>query len=177
MKQTNVWILIFLAGCVMMPPFAFAGKKEDAKKIIDALNQKVKAAGEKGDLQGAIDAAEEVLEVTTKAYGEKSLESARAMNNVANLYLYADHADNAERLYKNMILILIKRLNHKDLEIADAYYNLAMAYAVQKKFDPARKMLNDCYKIRAEKLGENHADTQKARKALDDIWSDTPSSL
>ena len=168
---------VFLTGSVLVSSPAFASKKSDAKKEIENLNQKIKESGDKGDLQTAITAAEDALDAATKGFGENSLEAAKATMNVANLYMYADHAADAERLYKNAILIQMnKKVDPNGPEMADSYYNLAMAYAVQKKYDEGRDLLNKCYKIRAQRLGENHPDTQKARKALDDVWNEAAAS-
>ena len=151
---------------------SYAGKKDETRKKLDALNEKIKEAGKKGDLQAAIDAADRALALSSKELGEESPETAKALNNVANLYMYADHAEDAERLYKKAILIESNLHGNKDIGVADSLFNLAMAYAIQKKFDEAGKTMDRVYKIRLGKLGESHPETKKAREALDNLWKE-----
>ncbi len=161
---TIVLLLIFAAG---VP--AYANKKDDAKKKIDSLNQQIKSFGEKGDLQSAISSAEEAAKVAREEVGADSVEYAKTLNNVANLYMYAEHPIAAERLYKDAILIETAHYDPNGLELADSYYNLALAYAVQNKFSEALKMMNRVHKIRTDKLGADHPNTQKAREMLTDL--------
>lgn len=170
-KLRAISFIIFISILAAAVP-AYAGKKDSAKKEIDALNQQIKEAGEKGDLQAAIEAAEKAFDIASDKFGKESKEAAKAMTNMANLYMFAHHAEDAERLYKNVILIESKIYSENDLNLADSFYNLAMAYAVQKKYDEARKMLDRTYKIRLQRLGEDHPDTQKIRKTIDEIWSE-----
>lgn len=168
-------ILAFFLSIALVAVPLYAGQ-EDAAKQIDVLNQKIKEAGEKGDLQAAITAAEEALDKSAALYGEKSGEKAKALNNVANLYMYAEHAVDAERLYKEAILIEVDKFGTDSLEIGDSYFNLAMAYATQKKYDEAREMLKKTLSIRTEKLGAEHADTKKVHEVIKEIWNETPSA-
>ena len=165
-KLTAVFILVVIFSV----PNAFAFGKGEAKKKIDALNKQVSEAANKGDLQAAITAAEEVFDVSVKTFGEKSLETSRAMNNMANLYMYAGNAADAERMYKNAILIEVTEKGKDSTEVSDSYYNLGMAYAMQEKFDEARQVMNLSLLIRQGKLGASHPDTVKAQKMLDELW-------
>ena len=162
---------ILILSLVIFSVPSYAGKKE-ATKQLDVLNEKVKEAGKKGDLQAAIDAADQALALALKEFGEKSIETVKALNNVGNLYMYANHAEDAERLYKKAILIETDLHGREDLGVADSLFNLAMSYAVQKKFEEAGKTMNRVYKIRIEKLGESHPETKKAREALDNLWKE-----
>lgn len=168
-----IYLLTFL---FLFSESALASKKE-ALKQIETLNHQIQQAGEKGDLQAAITAAEEVLAISQKTFGEQAPEAAKALNNVANLYLYSDNALQAERLYKEAILIEADKYGKDSKELADSYYNLAMAYAVQKKYEEGRQMLTKSHQIRLKNFGEDHPDTKKAREALDQIWSETMVSL
>lgn len=167
--KLRVFLLLLPALFLCTAPL-YAGKKGDAKKQIETMNQKMKAAADKGNLQEAIEAAEKAFDAAVEGYGAESMEAGKAMNNMANLYMFANHAEDAERLYKKSIIIGIKNLEANSPELADSYYNLAMAYAVQKKYDEAREMMDKVYKMRTERLGPNHPDTQKAQKTLDELW-------
>ena len=170
MGKQKFWILM-LTVFFIFSGFGFGGEKKEAAKKIETLNRTINEAASKGDLQKAIMAAEDALAIATKSFGENSFETAKAMNNVANLYMYAGHPGEAERLYKNSILIEVEEKGGDSLEAADSYYNLAMAYAMQKKYDPAGKMLNQALKIRTKELGASHPETLKVQKMLDEVWS------
>ncbi len=172
-RKFKALMLFIFVSFLCFPLTSYAGKKEEAQKKIEVLNGKVKAAGEKGDLQEAITSAEEALQVANKEIGEKSIEAAKALNNVANLYMFAEHPLDAERLYKKAILIEAEHYDKNGAEIADSYYNLGIAYAVQKKFTEARKILDKAYKIRVEKLGRDHPETKKTRQTIDEIWAES----
>ncbi len=144
-----------------------ATQKEVQAKI-DEFNQRIKEAGDKGDLQAAIEAAEQALATATQGFGAESPEAARAKNNVANLYMFAGHPANAEQLYKEAVLIQSKK-DSESVSMADSLYNLSMAYGMQQKYDEARQMMDRAYKIRLSKLGPDDADTQKAAAKLKEI--------
>ncbi len=163
-------LVAFLVFLFLSVP-AYAGKKE-VQKQIDALNEQLLKAATAGDLQTAIGKAEEALELARKEFSEEGLETAKAMNNVANLYMYAGHAGEAELLYKNAILIETGH-DPAGLALADSFSNLAMAYGMQKKYNEARKTLDRAYKIRMEKLGPDHPDTKKILTALDQIRAES----
>lgn len=173
--KTLPFLLLWVTVISLNPESLYAGNKKDAQKKIDALNQEVQKAADGHDLQKAITSAEDALDIASKEFGESSIEAAKAMNNVANLYLFSDHPQEAERLYKQSILIESYEKGKDSLEVADSYYNLAMAYAMQKKFDEARKMMDLTFKVRKEKLGASHPDTLKAQEMGNTLWNESKS--
>ncbi len=150
-----------------------ATKKKEVQKQIDALNHTVQEAANKGELQKAITAAEDVLDLAKKEFGDSSIEAAKAMNNVANLYLFIGHPTDAERLYKDSIILEVTKYGNDNVEIADSLYNLGMAYAMQKKYGEALKMVDRVLKIRKEKLGANHPETLKAQEMATTLWKES----
>lgn len=173
MKKTKLPLAVIAGFIIFIVSAPVYANKESAASAIDVLNEKVKEAGKKGDLQTAIEAAENALEIAQREIGKDSMETARALNNVANLYMYAGHPVESESLYKQAILIETEHHDKDSLTVADSFYNLGMAYAVQKKYMEARKVLERALKIRSEKLGTDHADTLKIRDAIDEIWNES----
>ncbi len=169
LKSVSVF---FLSFCLLSSG-AYANDKTEAKKQIHDLHKKVQEASEAGDLQAAIEAAEQAHEIASEAFGDKSREKSEELNNVANLYMFAGHPAEAAELYKNAILIETGQRKKKDLTLADYFYNLAMAYAMQKKYPDARIMLKKAYEIRVKQLGEDHPDTNKIRKAQEQIFTES----
>ena len=168
-KSLGIYLLVCLIG---LPGISFAKASKEAVKKTEEFNKKIKSLADAGDLQKSIETAEEALAFSVKEFGDKSLETAHALNNVANLYMFSGNPANAERLYKESILILTNKKDKEGLEAADYYYNLGMAYAMQKKYDEASKILNQCLQIRAKELGNKNAETQKVQKVLADVWEE-----
>ncbi len=167
MKSKKVLTLV-LAFVLCAPALVFAGNKKEAAKKIDALNQQIAQAAKDRDLQRGIDAAEEAFEISSREFGKDSKEASSAMINLANLYMYADDPAGAENLLKKAILNMSVK-DMRSLDVADAYFNLSMAYAMQKKYDEASKCMNLVLQIRTEKLGRDHEETLKAQKMFDQL--------
>lgn len=148
---------------------ASAKDHSDAAAKIRALNDQIMAANGKGDLSGALLAAEKAFELSKTEYGTSSKEAADTMNNLANLYLYANRAAAAEQLYKQAILIDIEKMDKKGTEMADIYFNLGVAYAIQKKYMDAINILNKALVIRREKLGADNVATKKVEAMVEEL--------
>ena len=159
--------ILFFLGAHTGPVFAKDQKAAEAK--IQALNDQIVAANENKDLPAALRAAEEAVQVAKTGYGENSLQAADTMNNLANLYLYIKRAPEAERLYKKAILIDLEKLDKEGVEIAAIYFNLGVAYAMQKKYNPAIDILNKALNIRLKKLGRDDASTKNVEQMIAEL--------
>ncbi len=168
-KLTRIFAVGLILTVCAVPAGLYAGDQKEAERKIAELNKKIQEAGNGEDLQGAIDAAEEALDVAVDAYGEESPETAKAMNNTANLYMMAHHPVEAGNLYGQALEILEAKKGKNDLDAADYNYNLAMSLAMQGKYDDARKAMKRTIEIRKKKLGKKHADTVKAEEMLQEI--------
>ena len=91
------------------------------------------------------------------------------MNNLANLYLYLKRAPEAEQLYKKTILIDLGKLDKEGVEIAAIYFNLGVAYAMQKKYNAAIDILNKSLNIRIKKLGRDDASTKNVEQMIAEL--------
>lgn len=160
---------LFLAFALAVMPAAFAFDKKEAAEQIEQLNKKILEASGKNDLQGAIEAAEDALTVARLGFGEESPEAAKAMNNVANLYMFSRHPQEASELYKKALEIETKEKGRDSTDAADTHFNLAASYGLQAKFDDARASIKEALRIREKKLGKDHPDTVKAREMLEQI--------
>ena len=159
--------ILFFLGAHTEPVFAKDEKAAAAK--IQALNDKIVAANEARDLPAALRAAEEAVQVAKTGYGENSIQAADTMNNLANLYLYLKRAPEAEQLYKKTILIDLGKLDKEGVEIAAIYFNLGVAYAMQKKYNPAIDILNKALNIRLKKLGRDDASTKNVEQMIAEL--------
>ncbi len=170
MRQIILAFTLVIAAAGVQPVcFAKLDSKAEAREKIKALNQKVIEAGKANDLQAAIVAAEDALSVASLAFGDDDPETAKALNNVANLYLFSEHPKEALELYKKALEIDNKKSGKKSIEAADTSYNMAMAYGMLAKFDDARASMKRTIEIRREKLGATHPDTLKAEQMLNEI--------
>lgn len=148
---------------------AFAKDKSAGAAKIQALNDQLVAANEARDLPAALKAAEEAVRVAKTEFGEESLEAADTMNNLANLYLYLKRAAEAERIYKQAILIDLVKLDRDGVEIAAIYFNLGVSYAMQKKYTAAINILNKALLIRMTKLGPDDPATKSVDQMIAEL--------
>lgn len=148
---------------------ALAKDPRVGEKKIRALNDQIVAANEARDLPKALHAAEEAVRVAKEEFGPDGLEAADTMNNLANLYLYLKRAAEAEQLYKQAILIDIKKLDKEGLEMASIYFNLGVAYAMQKKYSAALNVLNKALIIRLKKLGPDDESTKHVDQMIAEL--------
>jgi tetratricopeptide (TPR) repeat protein len=165
--------LIFI-GAVLFFFVAHSGSarakgSESGKEKLRALNAQIIEADEKQDLPAALLAAEEAVRVAQEVFGPESLETADAMTNVANLYMVADRAPEAARMYQRAILIELEKRDNESVEMADSYMNLGAAYAVQKKYTAAIDILNKAVNIRLKKLGPDDPSTKQVREMAEDV--------
>lgn len=133
------------------------------------LSDQIIEADEKQDLPAAIQAAEEAVRVAQKEIGSQSLKTADAMNNLANLYLLADRAPEAQRLYQAAILIDLEKMDAKSVAMADIYYNLGVAYAMQKKYKAATDILRKARDIYLEKQGPEGESAKKMDEMITEL--------
>ena len=159
--------VLFCFGVQSGPAFAKDHSAGAAK--IQALNDQIVAANEKRDLPAALQAAEEAARVAKAEYGQNSLEAADTMNNLANLYLYLKRAAEAEQIYKQAILIDLKKLDKEGTEIAGIYFNLGVAYAMQKKYSAAIDILHKALAIRSKKLGPENEATKNVEQMIAEL--------
>ena len=126
---------------------------ELGKEKLRDLNAQIIEADEKQDLPAALSAAEEAVRVAKTEFGEKSLEAADTMNNLANLYMAANRAPEASQIYQQAILINLEKQDKNSIAMAEIYFNLGVAYAAQKKYKPAIDILRKSRAIYLEKQG------------------------
>ena len=148
---------------------AVAKDHKAVAETIRTLNKEIADANERHDLPGALQAANKAVQLAKTEFGENSREAGDAMNNLANLCLFADRAGEAEQLYKQTVLIYLKKKDKKGTEMADLYVNLGIAYAAQKKYSDALKILNKALIIRRGKLGPDNIATKKVEEMMDDF--------
>ncbi len=149
---------------------ALANDQKAAAETLQTLNREIAEANDKQDLPSAIHAAEKAVQVAKTEFGSKGLEAAGAMNNLANLYLFADRAAEAETLFKETVLIYLEKKDKKGTEMADLYVNLGIAYAAQKKYRESLKILEKALIIRREKLGPDNIATKKVEEMMGDFY-------
>lgn len=140
-----------------------------AKEKLRSLSEQIIEADERQDLPAAIQAAEEAVRVAQKEIGPQSLKTADAMNNLANLYLLADRAPEAQRLFQAAILIDLEKMDPKSVAMADIYYNLGVAYAMQKKYKLATDILRKARDIYQEKQGPESDSAKKTDEMITEL--------
>jgi tetratricopeptide (TPR) repeat protein len=163
--------LCLAAACFFLPGSGvlWAEDISAGKEKLRLLNEQIVEADEKQDLPAAIRAAEESVRVAQKEIGPQSLKTADAMNNLANLYLVAGRAPEAQRLYQSAILIGLEKMDAKSVAMADIYYNLGVAYAMQKKHKAATDILRKARDIYQEKQGPDAEPAKRADEMITEL--------
>ena len=172
MKKSRYGFLLLLGILFLLVTqmgLAFAADQKAAAAKIQALNDQIVAANEARDLPTALRAAQEAVQVAKAGYGKNSLPAADTMNNLANLYLYLKRAKEAEQLYRQAILIDLQKLDKEGTEIAAIYFNLGVAYAMQKKYSAAIDVLNRALTIRLKKLGPDNVETKHVEQMIEEL--------
>lgn len=171
-KKSRYGFLLFLSiifCLVAQAGLAFAKDEKAVAAKIQALNDQIVAANDARDLPTALRAAEEAVRIAKEGYGKNSLQAADTMNNLANLYLYLKRAAEAEQLYKQAVLIDLKKLDKEGVEMAAIYFNLGVAYAMQKKYTAAIDILNKALNIRLKKLGPDSTETKNVEQMIAEL--------
>lgn len=156
---------------------AFGAAAEDKESQWKDINMKIAAAMEQGNLEAAVAAALESLDFAKKEFGAADVHAARAMNNLANLYLYQNKMDEAESLYREAIAIEETILGRDGLEVADTLFNLAMVAAMRKQYQEADSLLTSALKIKEQKLGADHPDLERIYAAKYEIQKDSQAAV
>ena len=97
-RRVSLLSLSVLFCLVLQAGPAFGRDQRVAAATIRTLNNEISDANERQDLPAALKAAEKTVQVAKTEFGDKSLEAASAMNNLANLYLFGNRASEAEGL-------------------------------------------------------------------------------
>jgi tetratricopeptide (TPR) repeat protein len=168
-RRISPFLLSFLFCLIAQTELAVAIDGSAGTAKIKDLNDQIVAANEARDLPAAIRAAEEAVRVAQKEIGPQSLKTADAMNNLANLYMLADRASEAQRLYQAAILIDLEKMDAKSIAMADIYYNLGIAYAVQEKHKAAIDILRKAREIYLEKQGPDDLSSKRTDEMITEL--------
>jgi CHAT domain-containing protein/uncharacterized protein HemY len=101
---------------------------------------------------------QEAINLRKVILGEKHLDYAQSLNNLANLYLVRGNFAQAEPLYKASLKIRKEVLGEKHLEYANTLDNLAILYKNMGNYAKAEPLYKENLKIRKAILGEKNLD-------------------
>ncbi len=128
MKVKRFWGVL-IAGCFAFAAVLKAGEAQETAAWTEA-NRATGALVQSGHFEEAFENAQKVLGQARTLWGLKHPNTAKAMNNLANLYVQSGDLDLAEDLYKKALAI--ERTQPKLREqAAGSYFNLAMIRKAQ----------------------------------------------
>ncbi len=130
------------------------------------LNEEVANLYRQGDIENAVHLAEESLGYAKANFGPDHINTAKALNNLANLYFRAGRSDEAEWMYEDAIRIEEKNLGLESLEVADSLYNFAMLDLYRKETSKARVKLEKALAIRKKQAQPDAAAITRLETAL-----------
>jgi CHAT domain-containing protein len=122
------------------------------------------------ELRGAIAAGEQLLAIRREVLGEKHVDTAVAMQNLAALYDDVNQPAKAEQYYQRAIELYERLLGTDHPLTAMAYGNLGEFRRGQGDLVQAASLRQRCLEIYQQTLGEDDADTAFAHNRLGAIY-------
>lgn len=135
MKSLSLFLVFFLlipGGGTRL----FASQEE-----WQALNLEIARLYAAGDVKSAVRTAEESLSRAKKEFGPSHLNTAKSLNNLANLYFTTGRVDEAGWMYEDALVIEERELGPESAAAADTLYNFSMLLMYRKDFVKAGERL------------------------------------
>lgn len=167
MKPVLIAVVFLLA--VTVSRAVFAGESE-----WHALNLEIARLYAQGDVDSAIRLAEESLAQAKKEFGPSDLNTAKALNNLANLYFRTGRLDEAGWMYEDALAIEEAKLGRDSVSAADTLYNSAMLLMFQKNDRKARIQLDRALAVYRAQTPRDEAAVERVEKALQQISQEVP---
>ncbi len=139
MSCRGLFLVLAAAGLLWLSLPAFSETAEDAWV---ASNKHTGELAKSGHLQEAFKNAQKVLAQARAVWGFKNLNTAKAMNNLANLYVQADKLDSAEELYLKSLEIE-KESGSSGETIGGTLFNLAVIHKARGDLEGANRLLDE----------------------------------
>ncbi len=160
MNPRFMFSVLFFCSLVV-PPVLYA-----SEEAWHHMNEEVANLYRQGDIENAVHLAEESLHYSKTNFGPEHLNTAKALNNLANLYFRNGRFDEAEWMYEDAIRIEEKTLGLDSLEVADSLYNFAMLDLYRKQTAKARTKLEKALAIRKKQAQPDAAAIARLESAL-----------
>lgn len=149
MKKLLRIFLVFYTGMML------AGTALTDGERIERLTGESMSLYRAGRYEEALAAAEEALILTEEAFGPEHPNTAKSLNNIAQIYAAMGCGEAAERLFLSSISINEKALGRAHPDLAPALGNLASLYSSAGRYGEAERLLRRLVKIREKEAGRN----------------------
>ncbi len=123
-----------------------------------------------GDYEEARPWFEQCLSITRDRLGEKHLDVADSLNNLAELYLYQGRYQEAEPLYLEALEMRKQLLGPQHPSVATSFNNLALLYQYQGKYQQAEPLYLQALEMRKQLLGQEHPDVATSFNNLAELY-------
>lgn len=155
-----VFILLIAAAAVFsVPAFAAEGEWE-------SMNLEIARLYSLGDFESAVRLAEQSLARAKSEFGPSHLNTAKALNNLANLYFRTGRPDEAGWLYEDALGVEENALGRESKSVADTLYNFSMLHLYLGQKDKARVKLERARAIYKAQTPPDPAALERVEKAL-----------
>jgi tetratricopeptide (TPR) repeat protein len=131
----------------------------DAVQQWRALNAQVSEAYRAGDYARGAKLAEQALDMSQKAFGNRASQTMASLNNLALLYEVQGRYAEAEPLYQQALQATRETLGPRHPSTLVCLGNLAELYREQGRYAEAEQFHRDALQARREVLGPRHRDT------------------
>jgi len=145
MKPYSLYYILLLG--LLIPQFL-------SGQTIAELNSKITALREKGDYEGAIPLAKQVVQ-QAKAHALDTT-YAETLNDCAELYYYTGRYKDAETLFIQSKNLRKKLLGTEDPEYAASLNNLGLTYSTMGRYEEAEPLLLEAVRIWKKAWGTQH---------------------
>ncbi|MDA0266203.1 MAG: tetratricopeptide repeat protein [Cyanobacteria bacterium] len=121
-----------------------------------ALNQQAFDLAQAGRYREAEPLYLEALAIRRERLGDRHLDVANSLNNLAELYRTQGRYGEAEILHREALAIYREQLGERHLNVAISLNNLALTYYAQGRYGEAATLFQAALEIRREQLGAHH---------------------
>lgn len=173
MKYT---LLIFLA-CLFLCGSLKGQQQSPDKTELDKFHRELETRYKAGQLDAALQTAEQILALTIKTYGEESIETARAFSNTGALFRelknYAASAEN----YQKAVDIYRKDEAKNAEALANAMVKAGYALTFDNKLEAAENIYKDAVAVAEKHIGKNDKRLLSYLQSLVDFYLNKSRSL
>ena len=161
MRAFRLACVALMAGAILIPP-AWAQLSED----LEGLDRQVVQHYQAGRYAAAIPLAEQAVALAERLHGPNSLETGKAVQGLALVYLQQGRYADAEPLYKRALVIKEAVLGPEHSDVGTTLYGLALLYVQQARYAEAEPLYKRVIALKEKVLEPEHTDVGSALYGL-----------
>lgn len=145
-----------------------------AEEDWQSLHLEVARLYSQGDTESAVRKAEAALKRAKAEFGPSHLNTAKSMNNLANLYFSTGRLDEAGWMYEDALAVEERELGRQSPAVADTLYNFSMLLFYMKENAKARIQLERSLEIHRAQNPVDPKAVERVENALAQLEKGVP---